>query len=263
LASAKLAGTPMNACDAIDSNCRLLIAHRGGSRNAPENTLPAFSSAMALGVDFVEFDYLHSADNVPVVFHDRTLDRTTNAVALWGGRNIALKSKTAEELRELDAASWFEDRFAGVGIPTLEEALALICSRSLAMVERKEGDAATCIRLLNRTGWLDRVVVQAFDWSFLRECHRLAPRLALGALGENELTPEKLKPAEELGAKIVGWNNKTLTEAEVNLARQHGLQIWVWTVNDVDRARELLEWGVQGLISDTPDQLIDLVRNKR
>src|SRR3954470_1482511 len=121
----------MNAWDAIDSNRRMLIAHRGGARIAPENTLPAFSSAMALGVDFIELDYLHTANNVPVVFHDRTLDRTTNAVALWGGRDIALKSKTAEELYQLDAASWFDARFAGARIPTLEEALALICPTSL------------------------------------------------------------------------------------------------------------------------------------
>jgi glycerophosphoryl diester phosphodiesterase len=250
----------MNAWDAINSKRRLLIAHRGGARNAPENTLPAFSSAMALGVDFVEFDYLHSADDVPIVFHDRTLDRTTNAVSLWGGRDIALKSKTAAELRELDAGSWFDPQFTGTGIATLEEALALICPTSLAMVERKDGDAATCVELLRRRNWLERVVVQAFDWQFLADCHRIEPRLALGALGENDLTVDKLTRAEELGAKVVGWNNKTLTRDEVEVALRRDMHVWVWTVNDVDRARELLSWGVQGLISDVPDQLVDLVR---
>lgn len=251
----------MNARQAIDACRHLLIAHRGGAMNAPENTLPAFSSAMNLGVDFVEFDYLHSADEVPVVFHDRTLDRTTNAVALWGGRDIPLKSKSASELCKLDAASWFDARFAGATVPTLEQALALICPTSLAMVERKDGDAATCVELLQRRSWLDRVVVQAFDWPFLAECHRLAPRLALGALGENDLTADRLKQAAELGAKVVGWNNATLTRVEVDLARQHGMHVWVWTVNDVARARELLDWGVQGLISDIPDRMLKLVKS--
>src|SRR5262249_15455472 len=160
----------------------------------------------------------HSADDEPVVFHDETLDRTTNAVALWGGRDIALKTKTLAELRQLDAGSWFAPKFANTPISTLEEALALICPTSLAMIEGKDGDAATCVNLLKRRGWLDQVVVQAFDWDFLAECHRLAPELLVGALGQKDVNAEKLDRATALGAKLVGWDNSTITQAEAELA---------------------------------------------
>ncbi|HXT58437.1 MAG TPA: glycerophosphodiester phosphodiesterase family protein, partial [Pirellulales bacterium] len=115
----------------------LLLAHRGNSAAAPENTLPAFSSAIELGVDLVELDYLHSADGVPIVFHDETLDRSTDAVARWGGQDIPLASRTAAELGQLDAGRWFSPEFAGTRLPTLEQALALICRESRCMIERK------------------------------------------------------------------------------------------------------------------------------
>src|ERR1700689_2970774 len=84
-----------------------VIAHRGASRQAPENTLPAFQAAAQSGVDMVELDYLQSADQVPVAFHDEDLDRLTDAQTRWGGEKISLASKTLSELKTLDAGSWF------------------------------------------------------------------------------------------------------------------------------------------------------------
>ncbi|KKK67784.1 hypothetical protein LCGC14_2950600, partial [marine sediment metagenome] len=96
----------------------LVIAHRGDSKVAPENTLPAFASAVKVGSDLVELDYYHWSDGVPVVFHDRELDRTTNARRVWGGSEIKLDTKTLFDLRRLDAGSWFGANFAGTPIPT-------------------------------------------------------------------------------------------------------------------------------------------------
>ena len=79
---------PASIADALQVSRVLVIAHRGASRVAPENTLPAFQAALQLGVDLVEFDYLHSADGVPVAFHDEELDRLTDACAVWGGRTF-------------------------------------------------------------------------------------------------------------------------------------------------------------------------------
>jgi dolichol-phosphate mannosyltransferase len=234
----------------------LVLAHRGASAAAPENTLPAFSAALALGVDFVELDYLHSADGVPVVFHDDTLDRTTDAVARWGGKDIPFATKTLEELRQLDAGGWVSPQFAGTRLATLEEALALICRDSRCMIERKSGDAKTCVDLLRRLGVVDRVVLTSFDWQFLAECHALAPELVLGALGDKTLTAEMIECAKAAGASILGWDDKLVTREHVELVHRHELRAWVWTVDDAARAQELIGFGVDGLISNCPDKML-------
>ncbi len=164
----------------------LIIAHRGDSKVCPENTLPAFSSAVQAGSDLVELDYYHSADGVPVVFHDGDLDRTTNACRLWGGTKIKLADKSLAELRGLDAGDWFDAKFAGTKIPTLDEALDMIQNGSMTLIERKDGDPQTCVDLLDKKKLRDQVVVQAFDWEFLAGCHKIAPDVVLGALGHRE-----------------------------------------------------------------------------
>ncbi len=128
---------PSPALAAVQSNRPLVIAHRGHNKVAPENTLPAFAAALPLGVDFVELDYFHSADGVPIVFHDQTLDRCTDAYRKWRGKKIPLASKSLAELRTLDAGAWFDPKFAGTRIATLEEALDVIQPGSMTLIERK------------------------------------------------------------------------------------------------------------------------------
>lgn len=235
----------------------LLLAHRGDSRAAPENTLPAFESALRLGVDLVELDYHQSADGVPVVFHDEDLDRCTDACAIWGGEKLPLAGKTWSELCQLDAGAWFDPQFAGTHLTTLEDALRLICPRASCMIERKGGDAATCVALLRRLAVVERCVVTAFDWAFLAECQALAPELALGALGTETLTPERLTEAERVGARVIGWDDAYITADHVRLVHSRGLRAWVWTVDDPRRADELISWGIDGLISNVPAKMRD------
>lgn len=240
----------------------LVIAHRGDSRDFPENTVPAFEAALAAKADFVELDYYHSSDGVPIVFHDKTLDRTTNAVALWGEKKIPVGSKTLEQLRTLDAGSWKNPKFAGTRIPTLSEALDVIQTGSFTLVERKSGDAETCVDMLKEKQLLDTVAVQAFDWDYIRDCHKLAPGLALGALGSKELTADRLAEIQTTGAMFIGWNHADLTPESVQAAHALGFKVWAYTVNDPADARRLLAIGVDGLISDVP-ALIRRVVNER
>lgn len=231
-----------------------MIAHRGDSRAAPENTLAAVTSAMSLGVDLVELDYLHTADGVPVVFHDDELDRLTDAPARWG-KDIALASKSLAELKQLDAGGWFAPQFAGTRIATLEEALLAVCPTSAMMIERKAGDAATCVGLLRRVGFVDRVAVTAFDWQFLADCRALAPDLVLGALGTKELRPDQLDEAVRIGASVIGWDDAHVTGELVEQVHRRGLRLWVWTVDDVARAKQLVSWGADGLITNVPSTM--------
>jgi glycerophosphoryl diester phosphodiesterase len=254
--------SPGPARQLVLSDRLLIIAHRGASADFPENTLPAFAAGVDAGADLVELDYRHAADGMPVVLHDETLDRTTDACALLGGEKLPVAARTLADLQRLDAGTWFAPRFAGTRLPTLAQALEVIQSGSVTLIERKAGDAKTCVELLRRLGLIERVVVQAFDWDYLRDCRRLAPELALVALGEKELTPARAAEAADLGALGVGWNAKTLTPAEIALAHERGLRVWSWTVDDPARARELVAAGVNGLITNRPAEIRRIVESR-
>lgn len=248
------------ARDLIFSDRVLLIAHRGDSRVAPENTLPAFRSAIRVGVDFVELDYVHSADEVPIVIHDATLDRTTNARTLWPGtEKIPVASKSLDELRTLDAGTWFHEKFADARLSTLAEAVEVIAAGACLMIERKAGDADACLRVLHERSAIDRVVVQAFDWAFIERCRAISPDVVLGALGDKQATTEKLDQAQKLGAAVVGWDAKTLDAATIAAIHARGMKAWAWTVDDPDRARELIAAGLDGLISNVPATMKPIV----
>lgn len=235
----------------------LVIAHRGASGIAPENTLPAFAAALEAKADLVELDYVHSADDVPVVLHDDALDRTTNAATLLGASEIKVADVLLDDLRRLDAGAWFDARFAETRLPTLEEALAAIQPGAVTLIERKAGDAETLHRLLTEHALVDQVVVQAFDWKFLADCRALDDGLVLGALGSEALTDEQLDEIAALGAAAVGWKAADLTLTSIAAARDRGLAVWAYTVNDVEEARRLVALGVTGIISDHPAEMRD------
>jgi glycerophosphoryl diester phosphodiesterase len=252
------------ALDLVQARRPLVIAHRGYSSIAPENTLPAFKLALAAGADFVELDTHHTKEGVPMVLHDYTLDRTTDATNRWGGAKIGIASRTVAELKTLDAGKWFDAQFAGTKLSTLAEALDTIQGGGgMTLIERKEGDPATMVKLLTEKKLINRLVVQSFDWQFLREFHALQPEQVLGALGVPSRLADGTKPAtkektlsafwlDELaktGAKVAVWN-KEVTKEAVALAHQRGLKVWVYTIDDPKLANELLDLGVDGLITN-------------
>ncbi len=230
----------------------LIIAHRGASGAAPENTLPAFRAALVAGADLVELDTRHSLDDIPMVFHDKVLDRTTDAPARWGGEQLRLGVRRAAELAVLDAGSWRDPKFAGTTIPTLEQALEVIQPGATTLIERKTGDAQTLLRLLEKHALVEHVVIQAFDWEFLAACRAGSGAVVLGALGSKALGDERLAAIVASGATVVGWNHKHLDEPTVRRVHARGLKLWAYTVNDAARAQTLVAWGIDGLITDEP-----------
>ncbi len=249
---------PESAISTSRTKTPLIVAHRGNSRQAPENTLPAFASAVRLGVDLVELDYFDSADGHPVVFHDRALSRTTDAQTVLGRGDQAISSLTLDQVRQLDAGSWFSEAFGGTKIPTLDEALDKIHEGSRALIECKAGNAETCINLLRSKDLVDTVVVQSFDWDYLRCCRRIESTLTLAALGDGQLSTEKLDEIEELEAAIVGWHHQRVGTNEIASIHRRGLQAWAFTVNDSDRALQLIDDGIDAIISDIPAVMLRL-----
>lgn len=240
----------------------LVIAHRGYNQFAPENTLPSFKLAKAAGADLVELDYHHTKDGVPIVIHDGTLDRTTDAVEKWGGKKLPVTAWTLTELQTLDAGKWFDPAFAGTRLPSLAQAVEFIQKGGVTLIERKAGDAATCLRLLRERQWINQLVVQSFDWEYLRDFHAQEPAQVLGALGphksrdgrelseaEKALDPQWIADAKRCGARLVVWN-KQVDRATVEQAHREGLKVWVYTINEAPLAEELLDAGVDGIITD-------------
>ena len=178
----------------VSSQRPLVIGHRGYCQFAPENTLPSFKLAVAAGADLVELDYYHTKDGKLIVIHDGELDRTTDATNRWGERHIKIGTKTVAEIQSLDAGSWFDPKYAGTKVPLLAEALDTIEKGSVTLIERKGGDPAACISLLRGKDLINKVVVQSFDWQYLRAFHEQQPDQVLGALGPASLLADGKKP---------------------------------------------------------------------
>jgi glycerophosphoryl diester phosphodiesterase len=252
----------------------LVIAHRGFCQQAPENTLPAFELALDFGADLVELDFRVAKDGVPLVIHDILLDRTTNARWRWKGRRIPVSHKTAAEIRSLDAGSWFGRRFTGTKVPLLSEALDTISSRGIALIEHKSGSADDCAKLVREKHLINRVVVQSFNWEFLRRFHECEPRQTLGALGppfrlangakplhiSRRLSRAWLLQAQKAGVKVVVWNWR-VSKREIQFAHELGLKVWSYTINRLRPARRLIDAGIDGLITDKPELIREVVRS--
>lgn len=208
----------------------LVVAHRGASADCPENTLLAFRRAVADGAHVVEFDIHQSKDGVFVCMHDTTCDRTTDARARLGRKDVRIDELELTTLQLLDAGRWRGEEFAGERVPTLEQALAAIFP-AVPMIERKTGDAPALVAELRRLQVVDRVLVQSFDWDWLAEVHRLEPRLLLGALGGKPLNAERLADVSRTGARYVHWDHRALDVDGAQAIVAAGQLLCVYTVD--------------------------------
>jgi glycerophosphoryl diester phosphodiesterase len=242
----------------------LVIGHRGYSMVAPENTMAAFELAIAAGADLVELDYYHAKDGVPVVIHDGTLDRTTDATNRFGANKIKIESKTAKEITSLNAGSWFNPRYSNEKPPLLNDALDFIQKKGVTLIERKAGDAKTCVEMLREKNLVNALIVQAFDWQYLADFHAIEPKQVLGALGppstkdgkrlsdeEKKLSPAWIDEAQKTGARAVVWS-RSVDKAAIDYAHSKGLKVWVYTINESQLANQMLDAGVDGIITDNP-----------
>lgn len=241
----------------------MIIAHRGFSSAAPENTLPAFELALAAEADLVELDVRQARDGEWLVFHDRELDRATDAIQRWGKRHIQLAAKTSTELRTLDAGRWFDPRFAGTKVPLLSEALELIQPRSSTLIERKAGSAADLAHVLRQRNLIQEVLVQSFDWEFLCQLRQCEPKLGLGALGPAHRLPGGKRPlgisrklnrrwldqAAKTGAQFIAWN-RNVSRGGIRLAHERGLRVFVYTINTPRLALRFGRMEVDGIITN-------------
>jgi glycerophosphoryl diester phosphodiesterase len=229
-------------------------AHRGASGRAPENTLAAFRLAMEMGAEMCELDVQQTADDRLVVMHDDTLERTTN-----GKGNVW--EMTLAELQRYDAGSWFAARFAGEKLPALEEVVALVRGKMQLNIEAKmhghERDIESLIvGAIRREKLENECVVTSFDWKAAERIKTLAPDLKVGYIfGWKQFSEEVFDgPFDLLSAHY------SLVDASF-LARAHaaGKKVHVWTVNYKWLMRRLRNLGVDGIITNYPERLREVM----
>lgn len=221
-----------------------VIAHRGNSAAAPENTLAAFESAIRAGADAVELDVRLSADGHLVLMHDETVDRTTD-----GQGHVS--ELTLEQLRRLDAGGRFDPAFTGERIPTLDDALAVIKGRAMAFVEIKTADRITprlVAEALARHGMVDSTLLISFEEAPLEAMRAIAPQLPLGALVPFGHTPHKRALSTRSSATLA--KHTRLHRGDVKNAHSRAFKVYSWTVNTPEAMREQVALGVDGLITD-------------
>jgi glycerophosphoryl diester phosphodiesterase len=240
----------------LDREHALNIAHRGASAAAPANTLAAFQKAAELGADGVEFDVQLSADGVPVVIHDFTVDATTDG----SGRVIDL---TLAQLKQLDAGATFDPSFAGERIPTLEEVLEALGTRLLLNVELKttslhdNGLEQAVIAQIERLALDDSVLLSSFNPLSLRRAKWIAPHIPVGLLyGPGLPLPLRRAWLAFLAPHEARHPKHTMVDASyMAWARRRGYRVNTWTVDDPDEMRRLIDLGVDGIVTNVPDVL--------
>jgi glycerophosphoryl diester phosphodiesterase len=239
----------------------LSIAHRGAAGIAPENTKLAFLKALDLGADAIELDVQLTCDDVCIVFHDDTLDRTTDGTGLVSETDFDTISK-------LDAGSWFSASFKRLEVPTLEEVLKTIGGRTLINIELK-ADKARIERLVKhavtavaRFELFDAIVFSSFQVEAIEMVRKLVPRAKIGVL----CTPRRLAQAVAVGVRLGVENihpHVSMVDRElVSDAHRRGWRVWTWTANEPGEIELMSALGVDGIITDYPDRVVNPRRRR-
>ena len=250
-----------------------VFAHRGGSALAPENTIAAFEAGIAAGADGIELDVHLSRDGIVVVHHDRLLDRTTNA-------NGPIASLTAGELARVDAGYRFATngsfpfRGLGIGVSTLGEVLARFPAVQV-IIELKVNAremARAVIDTVRAHGAVDRVCIGSYGLGVLREVRKLEPAVATSAAREEVRLalyrswcrwPVTRPSYDGYQVPENAGSTRVVSPRFVKDAHRAGLGVQVWTVDSVEDARRLLEWGVDALITDNPHVVVPVCKSLR
>jgi len=227
------------------------MGHRGYPARYPENTLASFKGAMDAGCDMIELDVTLTRDRKVVVIHDDTLDRTTTGKGLVGERSL-------EEIKTLDAGSWFDARFASERVPELLEVLKLTAGRCMLNIEIKtsayEADFPAdaiehqVVELVKTSGAMGRVIISSFDQWILQRIAAMDAPPAVALISDHGA--DKIVLDLLLAMQAFSWHPrfKVLTRDQVEAVHAAGLKIFPWTINTREEAQRILALGVDGLI---------------
>jgi glycerophosphoryl diester phosphodiesterase len=233
----------------------LIIAHRGYREKYPENTLASFGAALDAGVEMIELDVMLSKDRRVVVIHDATLERTTD------GRGL-VSNYTLQELKELDAGSWFHPRFAGERLPALDEVLGLVSGRTLVNIEIKASayeahqppDAIErqVIDLVNLKNVRASVLISSFEWKILQNINRLEDIPATALLCKHPADGDNVRLCTRLS--VFSWhpNCRELKYEQVRVMHEAGINVFPYNVDSPEEYQRMIQMNVDGVITSDP-----------
>lgn len=235
-----------------------IIAHRGASAEAPENTIPAINKAIALNVDFIEFDIRLSRNGTPFVFHDPTACRT-----LKPGKRLLITDLYSSHIKTFDAGKWFGMEYAGFQVPTLLEILMLERGKAGLMIEIKEEHvepkvvAKAVMQTLDIVGeqeYSGPTMIGSFSPEILHAFQKISKNVHLIGILKNM---SKISHFLKLGLKHLAVKHTRITEADIARLLKLGITVWSYTIDDVDEAHKLINWGVSGIITNDPRKLLN------
>jgi glycerophosphoryl diester phosphodiesterase len=247
----------------------LIVAHRGAMAYAPENTLAAFRKAIELGSDVLELDLRQTKDGIPVALHDASVNRTTN-----GKGNIL--NFDFQQLKELDAGSWFSSDFKNEKIPSLLEVMEILNDTLLLIIEFKGGNDTypdieeNVVSIIRKNKIESQTILKAFDPNILKRLREIAPEIALlyvytfripwlGMIIDTGITFGSIF---NMDVEYIQPHRFFLSHSFVKKAQLHGFKVVTWGVNSISAIEEAVEFGVDGIETDYPDR-VKFIINER
>lgn len=236
-----------------------VIAHRGASAYFPENTIPSFEGAIAMGADMVELDVQLTSDKEVVVFHDEKITRCT------GGRG-RIADYTLAQLKKLDAGNWYDKKFKNTTIPTLAEVLN-ICKNKIAVnIEIKTeavgktffgGIEEKCLKIVEKNGMRRHVVFSSFDPHAVMHLKQIDETAPVAVLFDKKVFGSKM-PTEIMdwmSADAFNCSKSQLSKKWMTDIKSHGIPVNIYTVDDVKNMKKFIHMGVNGIFTNKPDVL--------
>jgi glycerophosphoryl diester phosphodiesterase len=234
----------------------LVIAHRGASYSAPENTVSSAKLAWTQNADAVELDIYQTTDNRVMVMHDSNTKRTT-------GQSYKIAETSSDVLRKLDAGSWKDAKYAGEKIPFLEEMIATVPAGKILVVEIKCGKTVlpALKEIVDKCGKKDQLVFIAFDWETILEAKQLFPANRCYWLSSSSADVyEKMAEASQKGLDGLDLVGKIIDRKLVKKARHYKLEVLSWTIDDPAEAKRLVKIGVKAITTNRPDLMGQTIR---
>ncbi|MFT5807396.1 MAG: glycerophosphoryl diester phosphodiesterase [Moritella dasanensis] len=233
----------------------MITGHRGAAALAPENTLAGIKKAVESGIKWIEIDVQLSADNIPVIIHDRTVQRCTNGQGRVGDLNLV-------ELKALDAGSWFAAEFTGEAIPTLEEALLACQKYDLNMnleiktyceeaVKPLVDKVIETVKKMNFP--IEKLLFSSFSIIALAQCQLLYPDVRRGLITKTK-SLDMLETVKPLALYSLHIDHRILNECLAASIKGAGLKLMIWTLNDPTKIDKYTAWGVDNIITDKPNE---------
>lgn len=251
---------------------RLNVAHRGASHLAPENTLMAYRISVTAGATGAECDVYRSKDGALFLAHDGTTKRT------MGGGDRKVTDLTFAELRKLDAGAWKGKQFKGEPVPTLDEYLELLKDTTChPVVEIKmDGIEKPVLDSIRKAGMLEVTTIIAFSKNVVKEIRKQEPNICVAWLHSENLKDKGsaeenadrmfefyMNACKELDTKVLDLGHGVLSEKLIKKLQAAGIHVWCWTVNDVARMNQLLDWGIESITTDRPELLTEVLKTRK